>query len=1181
MANRVAVIGSSVGAAQAALTLAEMGVEVAVITPYAALGSDSTIDSASAASSGNMLHIWPLLLRAASHPLVTLYTNSDVRAIDDRRGKFTIRTTRHPRYVRTDLCTSCGRCEEVCSVQVPFLLNGRRVTHSAIHAPVLGAKTVPSAYSIAKNGVAPCRVACPVGINVQGFVSLLSKGKVDEALSLINEAAPLAGVLGRVCTHPCEDNCKRDEVDSPVFIRALHRYAADNVPSGTNYRRKAPAGSRREKVAIIGSGPAGLSAAWELARRGYRPIIFESHGVVGGMLATGIPRFRLPREVRHREVEAIKALGVDIKTGVTVGRDVSFSDLRERGYRAFFLAIGAHQNNKLNIPGEDLEGVVDSMSLLFALNLKVGASVGSNVVVIGGGNSAVDSARTAKRRSKGVVRILYRRTVEEMTAVREEVEDAIKEGISIEYLTTPVEILGDGTNVTGLRCQRMAMGEMEADGRRRPEPIPGSEFVIDADHVVIAIGQQPNTSLLNLMRLEIDSDNATIEADPLTLETNIPGIFAGGDCITGPNTVVEAVAAGLRAAESIDRYLRGRDLVKGRSLERPQAVEVDVRERDASYYKRAHMPVIPYHKRKASFEETTLGLPSKAAEREASRCLNCALCSECMECERACELNAIFLKDKTELADIGTELLIDFTSANDGPDNYVLGRYTAQGTSLQSSRPGIYTVEVEEGRGLEGALARASAVALEAAIELKLKEGAQPAGPSTASGSDVHPDHTREEIELTTVGEARVGVVLCRCGGSINSVIDFEQIASEVTRIPGVCSVQEIFQACSEEGARRIAAQAAEWVLDQLVVAACRCCNLEQICFSCTDRRVMCQRYLSNSLNSCHGNKTEFVNIREQCAWAHRDDPVGATRKAIDIISAGIARTRESSPVVREERSVEGSVLVLGTGLCGLAAARDMTALGYSVALVSGPELDGARAGQGPESRENRACLMKQLEEQGIHARPWPQTLELNGSPGSYEVVLGYRSQVSHIRAGAVILDLQELDGGVPSAAGAISRESLLGRILAPKSCSNGLARADSAYLRELTVKQTTGIFIMSLDGVETPEEQVIKGMAAAARASTYLSQGTLSLRATAVTIDAKLCRGCGDCTAICPYIEIRERNGGMACAYVDQALCLGCGACIACCPTGAITQSLQSSQQIVSTLETLLGRASSAVEAK
>jgi len=1179
MARGVAVIGSSVGAAQAALTLAELGVEIKVITTSAALGWDNMTDTASVTSSEELLGVWPLLLRAASHPLVTLYTNSEVMAIEGKQGRFMIRATKYPRYVREDLCTGCGRCEEACSVQVPLLFNGRRVSHSAIHVPVLGAKTVPSAYCIEKKGVAPCSTACPLGINVQGFVSLLSKGKVDEALRLINEAAPLAGVLGRICTHPCEDNCKRDEVDSPVFIQALHRYAADNTTSGINYRRKAAAGSRREKIAIVGSGPAGLAAAWELARRGYSPTIFESHAVVGGMLATGIPRFRLPWEVRYREVEAIKALGVDIKTGVTVGRDVTISDLRERRYRAFFLAIGAHQSKKLNIPGEDLEGVVDGMSLLFALNMKVGASVGSNIVVIGGGNSAVDSARAANRRSKGQVLIIYRRTAEEMTAVREEVDDAIREGISIEYLTTPVEILGDGNKVTGIRCQRMVMGEMEADGRRRAEPIPGTEFVIDADHVVVAIGQQPNTSQLNMRWLDVDSDDATVKVDTLTLETGIPGIFAGGDCITGSNNVVDAVAAGLRAAESIDRYLRGRALRKGRTLEKPQAVEVDIRERDISYYKRARMPGIPISRRMGNFEETNLGLPGEVVEREAGRCINCALCSECMECERVCELNAVFHKDSICQVDIPAEIVIDFATADNGTNNYMRRREIAQGTTLQLTRPGIYTVDKEEDLGLEGELTRASAIALKAAIELKSRESPRPKEPDIAGVPDVYLEQTREEAEPASLGEARVGVVLCRCGGSISSVIDCNQVTNEVLQLPGVCNVLEISQACNEEGAGMIVAQAAEWDLDKVVLAACRCCGLEQICFSCTDRRVMCQQNLSRSFPLGYDRNIEFVNIREQCAWVHQDDPVGATRKAIGIISSGVARARGSLAAASEERPVAESVLILGAGLCGLAAARNLADQGNSVEVISGPESDSATGQHSLEYVRRRDTLLKELEEQGVHVRLWPQVLELNGSPGCYEAVVKYKSKTSRIGAGVVILDLGQLTGEVPTGDGAIPRENLLGRILAHRRCSDAPNGGDTAALKSPAMKETAGIFIVSTDGEEPPEEQVLKGASVAARASAYIGQGVVSPRANAVTIDSKLCRGCGDCAAICPYIEMKERIGGIACAYIDQALCLGCGACIAHCPTGAITQATQSNQQIIATLEALLGRAPIMVE--
>ncbi len=347
----VAVIGDSAAAIQAALTLARMGVEVKVIISSAALGWNGAAGGISTDSTRDRCYLWPLLLRAANHPSITLYSNARVEAIEGRKGDFKIQVVQHPRFINEDLCTSCGRCQAECSVKITSLLDGRKVTRNAIHSPLLGTRAVPSAYVIDKNGVSPCNVACPLGINVPGFVSLLANGKTDRALTLINESAPLSRILGRVCKHPCEDDCRRAEVDQPVFIQALHRYAADNAPGGIEYRRKAPAGSRPERIAIVGSGPAGLSAAWELTRRGYTPTVFEAHGVIGGMVATGIPRFRLPREVRERDIEAILNLGVDIRTGITVGRDVTLAYLRERGYGAFFLSIGCQQNNRLNIPG--------------------------------------------------------------------------------------------------------------------------------------------------------------------------------------------------------------------------------------------------------------------------------------------------------------------------------------------------------------------------------------------------------------------------------------------------------------------------------------------------------------------------------------------------------------------------------------------------------------------------------------------------------------------------------------------------------------------------------------------------------------------------------------------------------------------------------------------------------------
>lgn len=1162
MAKSVAIIGNGIGAAQCALTLAQMGAEVSLIASAGALGlDDSKAGNSLSISTEEYLRIWPLLLRTAAHPRVKLYVNSRVEAMTRERGRFDLGVKKLPRYVSETLCTSCGLCQEACPVKVPFTSGRRRYTHSAIHAPLIGIRSVPAAYTIDKNGVAPCRVSCPLGINVPGFICLLSKGKANEALNLINEAAPLAGILGRVCTHPCEGGCQRAKVDSPVFIQALHRYAADAASGGITYSSGSSAKPRREKIAIVGSGPSGLAAAWELVRRGYTPTIFESHAVIGGMLATGIPRFRLPREVREREVEAIRAMGVDIKTGVIVGRDIALSDLREQGYRAFYVAIGAGLNNKLNIPGEDLEGVVDVISMLFALNLKVGTAVGSNVVVIGGGNSAVDSARAVKRRSKGTVRILYRRAAEEMTAIKEHVEEAIQEGVLIEYLTAPVEIIGDGTKVTGVRCQRMRLGDVDATGRRQPVPIEGSEFAIDADHVVVAIGQRPSTSLLRIRDIKTN-DDATIIVDPLTLQTNIPDIFAGGDCVTGPNTVVDAVADGLRAAESIDRYLKGRDLRKGRSLERPQPAEVDVEARYVSPQKRAKMPTLPRAARMGSFEETNLGLPEDAVKPEAERCLNCALCSGCLECERICQVDAVSHKDASESVEIQVGAIVSFTSQ----------RTTGRDVPLQLSEPGVFAVEAEADEGLWNELDRASAAALEVAKELKLRKKGPLAGTTTTGRYDNHVNAGLEVIRAVSVDKGRVGVVLCCCGGSIDSVIDLAGMAREIQQLPGVSSVQELAQACTDDGAQQIKAMTTAGELGRLVIAACRCCNLDQICFSCTEQRVRCQQYVNSYLNSDCNIPVEFVNIREQCAWVHSDDPIEATRKAIDIISSGVVRVQSALPVMEKGRPINESVLIIGTGLSSLAAAAGLASLVYPVTLVHKSKPKGTK-GWRWGVLEKEASLLKEIEKHGASIMAWPEAMELHGGPGDYEAVLKYPSETANIRAGAVIVDFEAIND-ILAQADAAFKASLFGRILDWSNRQGSQVTLDFT-LWGPSIGDAAGIFIISASTGELPGKQQVRGQAMAARVACYLDQGMLRPRVSVINISSQLCRGCGDCAVVCPYIEMKVDDTSIALAHIDPLLCLGCGACLACCPTGAITQPVYDDSSIVSTLETLLGKAS------
>jgi heterodisulfide reductase subunit A-like polyferredoxin len=504
------------------------------------------------------------------------------------------------------------------------------------------AQSIPNVYTIQKAERPPCVMACPAGVNVQGYVALTSQGRYQDALEVIKRELPFPGILGRICPHPCEGVCNRELIDEPVSICGLKRFVADQVKSGNGESRPQVAERRPERVAVVGSGPAGLTCAYYLALRGYGVTVFEALPVVGGMLSVAIPEYRLPRDVLADEVKNVTDLGVEIRVNTPIGTDLTLNDLFKEGYAAIFLGMGAHGNLPLNIRGEDAKGVVSGVKFLRDFNLGRKMEMGERVVVIGGGNVAIDGARSALRLGAKDVTILYRRSRQEMPASDEEIEAALAEGVKITYLAAPVEILlQEEGKVRGLRAIRMRLGPPDASGRSRPVPIEGSEFYIASDMVIVAIGQVPEVGFLEASGVKVNK-GGTVEVDPLTLTTSRQGVFAGGDMQTGPWIAIGAVEAGKRAAESIHRYLRGEDLREGRQL-REKAKQWDLSGIPLGQETKARqrMQHIPLARRKAGFEEVELGFSENQVLEEAKRCLNCGICCECLMCVGACKAQAI------------------------------------------------------------------------------------------------------------------------------------------------------------------------------------------------------------------------------------------------------------------------------------------------------------------------------------------------------------------------------------------------------------------------------------------------------------------------------------------------------------------------------------------------------------
>lgn len=554
--KNVLIVGGGLQGIQAALEKAEAGAEVTLVEKFPSLGAERIPRDRIINPEKAFLN--PALDRVRNHEKIKILLYSDLTKIKKDDGKVQARILKHSLRVDNSKCNDCKACIRVCPVNMFDDFNEGFGFRTAVDYFNPGT----GEYNIFKEDQPVCQRTCPAHLDIRTYVAQIADGKPLESLATIRDRLPLPGSIGRVCPHPCETACNRQYLDEPISICFLKRFAADSeLKQGIEPVYPTPEKKYPEKIAIIGAGPAGLTCAHDLAREGYENItIYETLPVPGGYLWVGIPEYRLPKELLKREIDLIANMGIHIKYNTRVGQDISFDDLRKNN-DAVFIGAGCHKGLKLRVPGEDEyegKGIVDCVTFLREQALGQAPEAKGKLIVIGGGNAAIDSARVGWRMGFDEVYILYRRTRKEMPANPWEIDAAEHEGVILQYLAAPVEILGKDGRVTGMKCIKMELGEPDASGRRRPVPIEGSEYVIDAETIVPAISQATNLDFLgqdhgfNITRWN------TFEIDEDTGATNVPGVFAGGDVVSGPNIAIRAVAAGKRAALGIHDYLRSK-----------------------------------------------------------------------------------------------------------------------------------------------------------------------------------------------------------------------------------------------------------------------------------------------------------------------------------------------------------------------------------------------------------------------------------------------------------------------------------------------------------------------------------------------------------------------------------------------------------------------------------------------
>lgn len=1110
--HRVLVVGATPAGVAAANKLGELGIPVTLVDKDADLNA-KLANGTYRLKSGvpfNFAHR-PGLIRLLRNPGVRCIMPAAVTSAKHSSQGFAVQIDPQQTFVDAERCTLCGRCTTICPVsddqgKKPIGFKNRMA--------------LPGRAVIDKRREPLCQLNCPLGVNAQGYIALAKAGRYGEALDLIRKDNVLPGICGRVCHHPCESACRRADVDAPLAIRDIKRFLADFGSRQLEGDQPAWEPTRSERIAVVGSGPAGLAAAADLARQGFGVILFEEQAEAGGLLRYGIGPHRLPREILDREIKGIEAMGVTIRTGHAVDLAQDLPELKET-FAAVILTVGSWADRKLGVPGENLEGVESCLVFLKKFYTGRITSLKEKVAVIGDGNAAFDLARVLKRMGADVTLISWF-PLSMIPADEEEVTAAQAEGIRIVDNRQVTAFNGTDGKVRSLTLMPTRPGEPDASGI--PWPViaaDGQPSERRIDHAFVAIGQTGAFSKdLNGPAV---TPHGYLSADEIG-RTDMEGVYAAGDAVSGASSVVQAMAGGRAVASTVMQALLDPDeaLQLFATAVRPKERDFVPIDPELALCQRIAMPETPVATRAGNFAEVTQGYDEKMVLAEAQRCLQCSGCSQCLECTKACEAVQAIRHNEPAPHLIENAGVLIIADAEMG--TRIRGEDVIRAYGPKSAKPDVHAMLI---RGFAAA-AKAMVLLTERSSRLK-GHGLAFAPPDAGLDENV-----------------RIGVFACRCNDALGWVPEMSTHLEALNKGSDIICAEALPSACIPEGVSHILAAVRDRRLTRIVLASCVCCPLNFVCSACTDQRSRLKEGLFNGTGISR-SMVQTVNLRGEVLRLAAKDPDLALERFVGLMDRSINHAANLLPFPAPARTYNFTIAVIGQSEASVTTTMHMAEAGMEVIMF------------GTEKKP----LNKPPRHPNIHVYAEAPVHTIGGTIGNFNVITQAGHQMRTFIVGSIVL-------------GENTRKISLYRRHEdqPDYCVHAtLQKSGTRGIPFFYPGMTSisGLLLADPPGIQVSKRT--KGAAAAVLAAAVMPRGLRQSRGFGVTVDKETCRSCGRCLAACPYqaIALRPNDAGGYYAQVDDALCKGCGNCISVCPSDAADSPYRDRFYLEKTVEGLL----------